>query len=378
MSRRRQHPRAAVRLVGALALLTCAALALVAPAAAAPVTFGSGSLDWGVKQSFREYITEGPAAGSYTASDGAVKLSEPKGVVRFDVLGGPYDDETGIGNLLIDGTVHFTGHSGSLDLTIKNIRLALVGASGTLHADVTDKDLQTGAMSRCLDVAFGDLGPITVPTEVVGDAGLTWASVPVALSPASAPFFAGFYDAGAVFDPLQPLVAEYGTPTPRPDRGDDGGEVNCDRGGNGGGGGGGGNTGGGGGGTGGGGISADPPKVSGVTKPVTLGAGRIAKIATLRCGVTRCTVSTPKAVKVKIKRKRYSVKVLAPRSLSAGGSGGLRVQLSKAARKALAGRQTTVKVAVALTADGKKTTKTIKATLKAKKAKAGAARRRHG
>jgi hypothetical protein len=54
------------------------------------------------------------------------------------------------------------------------------------------------------------------------------------------------------------------------------------------------------------------------------------------------------------------------------------VKLSKAARKALAGRRTTVKVKVTLTADGRKTTKTIKATLKAKKAKASATRRRNG
>jgi hypothetical protein len=119
-------------------------------------------------------------------------------------------------------------------------------------------------------------------------------------------------------------------------------------------------------------------KVSGVAKPVTLGTGRIAKIATLRCGGASCTVKTPKSVKVKIKRKRYGVRVLAPKSLKAGKRGQLRVKLSKAARRALAGRRTTVKVKVTLTADGRKTTKTIKAMLKAKQAKASATRRRNG
>lgn len=386
MSRRpaRSHRRFFPRVAAALAPLAGIA-AFVAPVSAAPVTFGSGHLDWGVKQSFREYVVN-IAGGSYTASDGATKLSEPYGVIRFDVLGGPYDDETGTGELLVDGTVHFTGHHGTLDMTIRNLRIALVGGTGLLHADVISNDLHTGKVTSCVDVGLGELGPVASPTETTdGGGGLSWDTIPVELTTAGAPAFDGFYSAGDAFDPLAPLVAEYGTPRPRPDRGEEEAVDNCaddggdGDGGNGGGGAGGGGTGGGStDGPGPGGNPAAPATVRGVAKPVTLGAGRIAKIATLRCGGANCAVTTPKSVKVKIKRKRYSVGVLAPRALKAGKSGQLRVKLSKAARKALAGRRTTVKVKVTLTADGRKTTKTIKATLKAKQAKAGATRRQDG
>jgi hypothetical protein len=348
------------------------------------VDFGSGHLDWGVKQSFREYIVN--QGGSYTASDGATKLPGSYGGFRFDILGGAYDEETGAGDLLVDGTVHFTAHDGELDMTIKNLRIELAGASGVLRADVVSKDLETDEMRNCVDVGLGELGPVVSPVETTdGDGGLSWASIPVELTEAGAVPFGGFYVAEEAIDPLAPLAAEYGTPQPRPDRGEEPLVDNCADEGGGGGGTGGGETGGGGG-TGGGTTNPPapvddapaPPKVSGVAKPVTLGAGRVAKIATLRCGGASCTVKAPKSVKVKIKRKSYSVRVLAPKSLKAGKSGQLRVKLSKAARKALAGRRTTVKVKVTLTADGRKTTKTIKATLKAKKAKAGATRRRHG
>jgi hypothetical protein len=88
------------------------------------------------------------------------------------------------------------------------------------------------------------------------------------------------------------------------------------------------------------------------------------KVASLTCGSTACAIKAPKSVKIKVKRKRYRVNVLVPKALRAGASGKLRVTLPKAARKALTGRRTTVKVKVEITAGTSKTTKTIKATLK--------------
>ncbi len=374
MSKRRLHLRSLLRLTGALTPLACV-VAIAAPATAAPVTFGSGHLDWGVKQSFRSYITGPIAQGSYTASEGAVKLSEPDGVVRFEVLGGTYDSEAETGELTIGGSVRFTGHHDSLDISVRNLCLAFAGGAGALYADVSSKDRETGRVDQYTGIPVVDAPSVPAPTPSGGDLG--WPSIGTTLNAAAVPAF-DLYTAGEEFDPVESLEATPGTPNPRPGGGpcrsvpDDGGGDN-----------GGGDNGGGGGG-GGNGTPAPvpdspaPPKIGGVAKPVTLGAGRIARIATLRCGGASCTVTTPKSVKVKIKRKRYSVGVLAPRALKAGKSGQLRVKLSKAARKALAGRRTTVKVKVTLTADGRKTTKTIKATLKAKKAKAGATRRQDG
>lgn len=337
--------RPLARLMGVLALLTCAALTLVATAAAAPVTFGSGKLDWGVKDSFRSYI-EGPIAqGDIAATGGAAR--NPDGAFTFPVIGGTYDPDTGHSEVQAEGTVRFRGHetpggSGNykLFMTITNPRIVLDGGAGVLRADVKSNDLE-GNPHDYPNVALANLVPSGGPGEVAG--GLAWPPIAATLSNDGAAAFGSFYPAGTELDPVSPTTI-YGVPRlPNPPGGD-----------------------------------IDPPAppkqptapvIKVVGKPVTLGAGRVARVATLRCGDANCRVTTPKSVKVKIKRKRYSVRVLAPKSLKAGKRGKLRIRLSKAARKALAGRRTTVKVRVTLTADGRRTTKTIKTTLKAKKAK---------
>jgi hypothetical protein len=311
----------------------CAALALSGPASAAAVTFGSGHLDWGVKESFRNYITGPIAQGSYTASSGATKLSEPNGRIRFNVLGGPYDTGTRVGSLSIDGTVHFEGHGGTLDMTMENVRIALAGATGTLYADVTSKDMTTGDVEHYPGVAFADL---TVSAPVATATGLTWSSIPAKLTAEGAPAFGGFYTAGDDIDPLAPLTANFGAPseeppTPKPTQ-----------------------------------PTSRTPVIKELSKAISVKGSRPVRIAVLRCGDSSCTVKAPKKVKVKIKGKRYKLEVLFPKAIKAGGAGKLRVKLPKAARKALAGRRAKVKVKVEITASGKLTVKRVKATLKAK------------
>lgn len=347
----KQGRRAARLLVAAV--VVAAALLPATAASAAPVTFGSGELVWGVKESFRNYIVSPVAHGSYSAFDGATKLSEPTGAIRFDVLGGPYDDATKTGELLIDGTVHFTGHSGALDMKISNLRVVLAGGGGSLYADFATKENRPGASVE--QFPNTELATLTVPDAAPVANGLTWSPVPATLTAAGASAFGSFYSAGESIDPLQPLTANYGAPRQRPSRG--------------GGGGGGGGDGGGGGGTSPGGGTDKPanPSVKAAAKAVMVGRGRRASIATLRCGTARCAVKAPKSVKVKIGGKRYATKVLAPKALKAGRSGKVRVKLSKTARRALVGRRAKVKVKLTITAAGRKSIKTIRATIKAKK-----------
>lgn len=339
--------------------LRCAFLALallslpVAAASAAPVTFGSGHLDWGVKQSFRSYI-EGPIAkGSYSAFDGASKNAD--GTIRFDVLGGAYDDATGVGELLIDGTARFTGHGGALDLTYSNLRVVFSGGgAGTLFADAISKENVPGAVAK--PYPNTPLVSLTVPPATSTADGLTWAPVPAKLTAEGSPAFGSFYTAGMDFDPLDPLVAVFGVPRARPNR------------------------------------TPPPPPAPPTVKPptfeavkgaVSVGKAGVATIATLRCGTAACAVKAPKWVKVKIDGKRYKVKVLAPKALKPRRSAKLRVKLPRAARAALAGRRAKVKVKVTLVAGGAKASKTVRAILKLKKKKkknanAGATRRRNG
>jgi hypothetical protein len=362
--------------VSAIALLTAAA-----PAAAEPVTFGGGQLDWGVKQSFRNYIAT-IAQGTYTADDGAEIVGGPGGVVRFDVLGGTYDDESGDGELTIGGTVRFEGHHGALDLTLSNLCVTFAGGSGTTYADIVSKDMGTGVTETNIGIPVVDMASVAAPDAVGG--GLEWPPIATTLNEAAVPAF-GQYPADVEFDALAPLTATFGTPTPRPGGGpcrsvpdeggggDDGGGDNGG-GGNGGGGNGGGDggTGGGGAGGGGGGTTVTPPVVqprpatiAAAKRAVTVPRNRVATVGTVRCGATRCAVSIPKTVRVKIAGKRYRVAVLAPKRLAAKRGGKLRVKLTRAARKALAGRRAQVKFKVVVVADGRRTAKTITSTLRA-------------
>lgn len=377
-ARRRLGRPVAALAVSAIALLTAAM-----PAAADSVTFGGGQLDWGVKQSFRNYIAT-IAQGTYTAGDGAEIVGGPGGVVRFDVLGGTYDDESGAGELTIGGFVRFDGHHGALDLTLSNLCVSFAGGSGTTYADVVSKDIGSGVTETYTGIPVVDMASVAAPGAVTG--GLEWPSIATTLNEAAVPAF-GQYPADVEFDPLEPLTATFGTPTPRPgggpcrsvpDEGGGGDDGGGDTGGgdNGGGDGDGGGTGGDGGGgtgtgTGGGGTTVTPPvQPRAPTAKAAKGAvlvprNRVATVGTVRCGSVRCAVSVPKAVKVKIAGKRYRVTVLAPKRLAAERGGKLRVKLTRAARRALAGRRAKVKFKVAVVADGRRTATTITSTLRA-------------
>jgi hypothetical protein len=366
----------------AWALASACALALalvsVAPAGAATTEFGGGTLDWGVKQSFRNYVGNMVSDGTITASEGAEKIADDR--ISFDVLGGSYDDEGGTGELTVGGAVRFQGHDGALDLTLRNLCVSLNGSSGVMYADVITRDFDTQTTDHRYGVDLVDLASVPLPPAVAGD-DWTWASIPTTLAPGGVFAFDGVvsYPAGTEFDPLAPLVATAGPPQSRPDgtpcRGvDPGGNGDGGDGDNGGGGAGNGGGGGTGGDNGGGGTPVPQPNPGSRAAPWSVKARkgavlvrrkRVATVARLRCGPARCAISVPKAVKVKIAGKRYRVAVRAPKRLAAKRRAKLRVKLTRAARKALAGRRAKVKIKVVVGADGRRTAKTIRVTLRA-------------
>ncbi len=78
----------------------------------------------------------------------------------------------------------------------------------------------------------------------------------------------------------------------------------------------------------------------------TVGAGRLATLATLVCpSAAPCTVRAPRRVTATIAGKRHTLTVLAPRTVRAGRRAALQVRLTKAAAKRLAGRSATVEAA---------------------------------
>ncbi|GAA4770733.1 HtaA domain-containing protein [Microbacterium gilvum] len=190
----RRRPR---RLLAALVvpLLALGAVVGVSNLASAQ---GGAFLDWGVKASFRTYIT-GTAHGSATLEGGVTQNAD--GTYRWPSSNASYDASSGEVVVATTGAVHFTGHDGVLDLRIADIeaRIAADG-SATLRADVTSNKT-TG---ETVDYGRVDLATLdaTRGDRVVGAGTLDWNGIPTTLTATGAAAFGGFYGAGAVLDPV--------------------------------------------------------------------------------------------------------------------------------------------------------------------------------
>ncbi|TYB64326.1 hypothetical protein FXF51_21625 [Nonomuraea sp. PA05] len=182
-------------------VLAAAAVLTAAPSAhAGTIAIDEGSLDWGVKERFRSYITGSIAHGTITAGDGATVNTD--GTFRFPLTEGVYDTGQRTALLSFSGQVRFTGHNGALDLVVANPKVAVGETGSTLYADVTSLPLDgTKPISYPL-VAFAALTPEA-----------TSGAMPATLSAAGVPAFADFYPEG---EPLDPLTVAYDGPTGSP------------------------------------------------------------------------------------------------------------------------------------------------------------------
>jgi len=190
--------------------------AKVSLAVAAPSTakreISAGTVTWGVKESFRTYVT-GPIAHGEITVTGAT--TDADGVFRWPVTGGTYDPVAETTTATLAGTVRFTGHAGVLDLTISSPTLTLTGTSGTLTADVTSKDESSGKVVSYPRVVVAEVdagSAVSAGGDVVAvqNAGTV-------LAAAGAPAFGGFYQAGTTLDPVSAQLTlgdEVGTTTP--------------------------------------------------------------------------------------------------------------------------------------------------------------------
>ncbi len=176
----------------------------VAGSAQAESAASGGHLDWGVKQSFRNYIGGPIAHGTITTSEGATRNAD--GTFRFPSAPestGSVDADADTAALAFAGKVEFTGHdSGSgpqLFMTVEDLRVELTGSGGTLVADVVSKSLSSGELVSYDDVEFAALAD----TDLTGaDGTVTATGIGATLIEAGVPAFADFYPAGTALDPL--------------------------------------------------------------------------------------------------------------------------------------------------------------------------------
>ncbi|MBB4664058.1 HtaA domain-containing protein [Conexibacter arvalis] len=341
------------------------------------VTFGGGHVDWGVSNRWRCYVVGNISRGGIEVSGGATQIpgtlasgdlcrgrEAGSESLRFPVQGGVYDPASGRLEVTLGGAVRFWGHDyhvpGSttpqLDTTFSNLRVVVEGEVGTLYADVVGATMENPTSVTRLGVALARLdaaGSSLVPTAD----GAAWSSLPAVLTADGAPVF-GSYHAGEPLDALS-LSLVYGTPktveppTPAPPHEEP--------------------------------PTPAPPvarpaaaaRVTAVRGVRRVGAKRRAAVATIVCPAGgACRVTTPKSVVARIGGKRFKLAVVAPKTIKAGKRATVRVRLSKRAVQRLRGRKATVRVKTTVVTGGKRTTRTVKATIAAKKiAKRKAARR---
>lgn len=159
-----------------------------------------GTMTWGVKESFRSYISSSIANGEWTASDGA-SYETPE--FTFSDAEGQIDPATGAGTVSFDGTVQFTGHEGVLNLTLEDPTIEFAGdGTARLLLDTKSNDAQ-GTLTIDEDQAI--VAKISgLPGLEAGEVtAYEAAAAPAILTAQGATAFSGFYATG---DPLDPVT----------------------------------------------------------------------------------------------------------------------------------------------------------------------------
>ncbi|WP_411150043.1 HtaA domain-containing protein [Streptomyces sp. A30] len=151
-----------------------------------------GAVDWGVRRTFREYVTGDIAEGRWILSAGA-----EDGGALFRFRGGEGTFRSGDLQASFSGAVRFTGAHG-LDLKLSGVRATVEDGAGTLYADVKSPD-HTAKKVPLVTFTAKDL------TAKDGLAKVTEA--PAKLTAEGAEAFGGMYRAGTEMDPVSLAVA---------------------------------------------------------------------------------------------------------------------------------------------------------------------------
>ncbi|MGW6509944.1 HtaA domain-containing protein [Streptomyces niveus] len=152
------------------------------------------AVDWGVRRTFREYVTGSIADGRWTLADGA---QDGGALFRFPGGKGTYDAKKQTLDADFAGSVRFTGTQ--LDLTLSEITVRVTGGKGTLAADVATRGRAPHEAVPLITFTAGDFAPKN------GLATLTEA--PATLTEGGAETFGSLYQAGTAMDPVSLAVA---------------------------------------------------------------------------------------------------------------------------------------------------------------------------
>ncbi|MCX4822678.1 HtaA domain-containing protein [Streptomyces sp. NBC_01142] len=155
--------------------------------------FQDAAVDWGVRRTFREYVTGSISQGKWTLSGGA---QDGGALFRFPQGTGSYDGKKQTLDADFAGSVRFTG--AHLDLTLTKVATRVKAGKGALIADVVS-DGRTVEAVPLITFEAKDFAPRN------GLAVLTEA--PATLTEGGAKAFGGMYRAGTAMDPVSLAVA---------------------------------------------------------------------------------------------------------------------------------------------------------------------------
>ncbi|NED93449.1 hypothetical protein G3I76_77130, partial [Streptomyces sp. SID11233] len=180
---------------GALTLPTASA----APRGAGAPTLAlkDGTLDWGVKESFRKYLLSPIANGEITPGDGATQASG-NGPFTFTGGTGTYDTGTHGTHTAFRGSVRFEGHEGVLDIKLSDLQVTTTTTGGGISADVTT--VADGKATTDQDVVIADLSLDGIRPGTGAGGAMVFKDIPATLTADGAKAFQGFYQAGAALD----------------------------------------------------------------------------------------------------------------------------------------------------------------------------------
>ncbi|WBB61472.1 HtaA domain-containing protein [Streptomyces sp. WMMC500] len=160
---------------------------------AAPGEIVDGAVDWGVRRTFRDYVTGPVAQGNWRLGGGA---EDGGALFRFGAAEGSYDARKQRLEAGFAGTLHFTGER--LDLRLSEVSVTVEDGTGTLVADVADDGTTAGAVP----VVTFTAGRLTAKDGLV-----SVSEAPAKLTAEGARAFGGMYEAGTAMDPVSVAVA---------------------------------------------------------------------------------------------------------------------------------------------------------------------------
>ncbi|MFD3467272.1 HtaA domain-containing protein [Streptomyces sp. NPDC058682] len=155
--------------------------------------FVDAAVDWGVRRTFREYVTGSIGQGKWVLAEGA---QDGGALFRFPQGKGSFDGEKGTLDAAFAGTVQFTG--AHLDLTLGKMSVKVENGKGVLSADVT----AGGATKNAVPLVEFDAKGLKTEGKLA-----TLTEAPATLTEGGSQAFNSMYKAGTEMDPVSLAVA---------------------------------------------------------------------------------------------------------------------------------------------------------------------------